>query len=127
MEKIWQVADLSRISKDLCHNFYRSKWRRKKYKEKKIPEINCSREMLQLFQRNASIVPASNCFWKERETVIWENGCNERKESVFLSLSEGKHFPLIKLLFFFILTGINFPLTSFPYCNQTWENEENKF
>jgi hypothetical protein len=30
--------------------------------EKKIPEINCSREMLQLFQRNTSIIPASNCF-----------------------------------------------------------------
>jgi ABC-type oligopeptide transport system ATPase subunit len=60
--------------------------------------------MLQLFQRNASIVPASNVFEKrerERETVIWENVCNERKESVFLSLSKGKHFPLLKLLFCF--------------------------
>jgi hypothetical protein len=28
---------------------------------------------------------------------------------------------------FFVLTRIKFPLTSFPYCYQTWENEENKF
>jgi hypothetical protein len=32
--------------------------------------------MLQLFQRNASIVPASNCFRKERER---ERDCDLRK------------------------------------------------
>jgi hypothetical protein len=36
----------------------------------------------------------------EREIVICENRCIEKKESVFLSLSGGKHFPLIKRCFF---------------------------
>jgi len=36
----------------------------------------------------------------EREIVICENKCIEKKESVFLSLSGGKHFPLIKWCFF---------------------------
>jgi len=29
--------------------------------------------------------------------------------------------------YFFLLTGINFPLTNFPYDCQTWENKENGF
>jgi hypothetical protein len=28
---------------------------------------------------------------------------------------------------FFSLTGIQFPLTTFPYCCQTWENKESEF
>jgi len=36
----------------------------------------------------------------EREIVICENKCIEKKESVFLSLSGGKHFPFIKWCFF---------------------------
>ena len=26
-----------------------------------------------------------------------------------------------------MLTGIKFPLTTFPYCYQTWESKENEF
>jgi hypothetical protein len=37
---------------------------------------------------------------EQREIVICENRCIEKKESVFLSLSGGKHFPLIKRCFF---------------------------
>jgi hypothetical protein len=45
-------------------------------------------EMLQLF-----LLPI---VFEKRETVICENRCNEKKKSVFLSLSKGKRFPLIK-------------------------------
>jgi hypothetical protein len=50
-------------------------------------------------------------------------------------VKKGKCFPFLikkKTLscdesYFFLLTGINFLLTSFPYGYQTWKNEENGF
>jgi len=50
-------------------------------------------------------------------------------------VKKGKCFPFLikrKTLsydesFFFLLTGINFPLTNFLYGYQTWKNEKNGF
>jgi len=72
-------------------------------------------------------------FQLRAESCVWEN---ERKESVFLSLTKGKHFPSVKLLF---LIWLEFSfLWPFSYiaakhgksrkvnfrnslsCNQTW-------
>ena len=58
---------------------------------------------------------------------------SKEKESVFLRNKKGKHFPEVRKTLsgpkalFFPLTGIEFPLTDFPYAYQTWESEENGF
>jgi len=66
---------------------------------------------------------------EKRETVIWaceKNECNEKKEKCFPVLLKRKTLFFIKVVFS-VLTGIKFPLTSFPCCCQTWENKESEF
>jgi hypothetical protein len=55
----------------------------------------------------------------------WELSVNKEKESVFLRIKKGKHF--LALTFYFLLTGIEFSLTDFPYACQIWESGENGF
>jgi hypothetical protein len=69
---------------------------------------------------------ASNCFLKERETVIWENERSRKKGKCFPFFIKRKTLSSDKVTFS-VLTGIKFSLTSFPYCYQTWKNEENEF
>jgi len=53
-----------------------------------------------LFQKNALVPAQLPIDFEEKETVYEKmNGAGKKKESVFLSLTEGKHFPLVMLLF----------------------------
>jgi hypothetical protein len=78
--------------------------------------------MLQLFCKR---------FERERELGICildsTHFVNEEKESVFLRIRKGKHFPAIKCFFFFDRNSVS--LTNFSYVYQTWKKgfQENKF
>jgi Na+/melibiose symporter-like transporter len=79
-----------------------------------------------LFQKNALVSAQLPIDFDEKETVYEKMNDAEKK---------GKFFPFFnrrKTLFFgnvafFSLTGIQFPLTTFPYYCQTWEKQESEF
>jgi hypothetical protein len=52
-----------------------------------------------LFQKNALVSAQLPIDFDEKETVYEKMNDAEKKKSVFLSLTEGKHFSLITLLF----------------------------
>jgi hypothetical protein len=52
--------------------------------------------------------------------------CNERKGKCFPVLFKRKTLSFVKVMFS-VLTRIQFPLTIFLYCCQTWENKESEF
>jgi len=53
-----------------------------------------------LVQKNALISAQLPIDFEEKETVYLRKQTElKKKESVFLSLTEGKHFPLVMLLF----------------------------
>lgn len=88
---------------------------------KKMKDV--SREMMHLFLLH-------NCFRRK------ERDCDEMFSiKMCVMKKKGKCFPLFikrKILFsakapFSLLTGIKFPLTSFPYGCQTLETKENEF
>jgi hypothetical protein len=81
-----------------CYNFYTDLWSRYKYKG------NRGQKIPKLVQAKCFNCPVNvNCFCfqtfltRERLCDMWTEPY-WKKESVFLSLSEGKHFPLIKRL-----------------------------
>jgi hypothetical protein len=53
-----------------------------------------------LFQKNALVPAQLPIDFEEKETVYFRKWMElKKKESVFLSLTQGKHFPLVTLLF----------------------------
>jgi hypothetical protein len=66
-------------------------------------------------------------FIKKMKNLCCEkNVYNERKGKCFPVLIKRKTLSFVKVVFS-VLTGIKFPLTSFPCCCQTWENKESEF
>jgi hypothetical protein len=105
MEMLWKKYDSSRFIKNikefmpLCLQIYEEEDKNiKEIKRKKIPEINwsrqmlCSRKML-LFLLSFQLILTKRRLCMRKWTTL------KKKESVFLSLTEGKHFPLVTLLF----------------------------
>jgi len=63
---------------------------------------------------------------KRKRTWEEKNVCNERKRKCFPVLFKRKTLSFVKVMFS-VLTRIQFPLTIFLYCCQTWENKESEF
>jgi len=59
---------------------------------------------------------------------MWEekNVCNERKGKCFSVLFKRKTLSFVKVMFS-MLTRIQFSLTTFLYCYQTWKNKKSEF
>jgi len=79
-----------------------------------------------LVQRNALVPTQLPIDFEEKETVYETMKGAEKKKKCFPFFNRRKTLSFANVAFF-SLTGIQFPLTTFPYCCQTWENKESEF